>query len=206
MLAVSLDGRLAPPAGGAAQIGGPGDRRALEEALAWCDAALLGAETLRRHGTTCLLRQPDLLALRAAAGRPPQPIAIVASRSGRLDPDLPFFRQPLERWLLGPAGAAPPFQRHMPLRRWADTLAELGGLGIARLALLGGASLAGALAAEGWIDELQLSLCPRLLGGPHAWLPADAAPLPGRDRGWRLVELRRLEGEEVLLRYRLPSV
>ena len=49
VLAVSLDGRLAPPSGGAAQLGGSGDRRVLEEALAWSDAALLGAGTLRAH-------------------------------------------------------------------------------------------------------------------------------------------------------------
>ncbi|MFM8674853.1 MAG: riboflavin biosynthesis protein RibD, partial [Vulcanococcus sp.] len=41
VLAVSLDGRLAPPAGGAAQLGGRGDRRALEEALAWADGCLI---------------------------------------------------------------------------------------------------------------------------------------------------------------------
>ena len=43
MLAVSLDGRLAPPSGGAAQLGGSGDRQVLEQALAWSDAVLIGA-------------------------------------------------------------------------------------------------------------------------------------------------------------------
>ena len=56
-----------------------------------------------------------------------------------------------------------------------------------------------ALLAEGWIDELQLTLCPRLLGGPHAWLPLAAAVQAGE---WGLQEQRRLEGEELLLRYR----
>ena len=41
VLAVSLDGRLAPPEGGAAQLGGRGDRRVLEEALAWADGCLV---------------------------------------------------------------------------------------------------------------------------------------------------------------------
>ena len=45
VLAVSLDGRLAPPSGGAAQLGGAGDRRVLEQALAWSDAVLIGAGT-----------------------------------------------------------------------------------------------------------------------------------------------------------------
>ena len=100
MLAVSLDGRLAPPEGGAAQIGGRGDRGVLEEALAWADGALIGAETLRRHGTTCLIHGRDLLQSRQQRGLAPQPHALVVSRSGRLPAELPFFRQPLQRWLL----------------------------------------------------------------------------------------------------------
>jgi len=110
VLAVSLDGRLAPPEGGAAQLGGAGDRRALEEALAWADGCLIGAQTLRLHGSTCLIHQPDLLELRRVQGRPPQPWALAVSRSGQLDPQLPFFHQPLRRGLLAPAGvrSSPP--------------------------------------------------------------------------------------------------
>ena len=47
VLAVSLDGRLAPPVGGAAQLGGSGDRLVLEEALAWADVAVVGADVGR---------------------------------------------------------------------------------------------------------------------------------------------------------------
>ncbi len=107
VLAVSLDGRLAPPSGGAAQLGGAGDRRALEEALAWADGCLIGAQTLRLHGTTCLIRQADLLERRRLQGRPPQPWALAVSRSGRLDPQLPFFRQPLRRGLVASAPVDP---------------------------------------------------------------------------------------------------
>ena len=203
VLAVSLDGRLAPPQGGAAQIGGRGDRRVLEEALAWADAALLGAETLRRHGTTCLIHAPDLLAARAAEGRAPQPLALVASRSGAISPHLPFFQQPLERWLLAPAAVAGGahalgFTRGMPLAAWPAALQQLAALGLERLVVLGGAALAGSLLAEGLLDELQLTLCPRVLGGSHTWLPAGVVLDPST---WKLREQRPLEGGEVLLRY-----
>jgi len=245
VLAVSLDGRLAPPEGGAAQIGGRGDRRVLEEALAWADGALLGAETLRRHGSTCMIHAADLLAQRHQQGRPEQPLALVASRGGAIPVDLPFFRQPVERWLLlgqvpaqaaaraahlslspvaadegtfrdlkvdgpGPApggdvgrAAAGPagFARVMALRAWEKTLQELAAAGLERLVVLGGAALAGALLAENRIDELQLTFCPRLLGGEHTWLDSEVAlPLGARD-GWRLLEQRCLEGEELLVHY-----
>ncbi len=220
VLAVSLDGRLAPASGGAAQLGGPGDRRVLEEALAWADAALVGAETLRRHGTTCLIHQRDLQEGRTAAGRPLQPIAIAVSRSGDLAPDLPFFRQPLERWLLraapapAPAGPTPPrplpgppgFSRQLDLPSWKEALQELARLGLGRLAVLGGATLAAALLRENVLEELQLTFCPLLLGGCHTWLPPGATLTPEEPAPrWQLVEHRPLGDNELLLRYRRQS-
>lgn len=206
MLAISLDGRLALPQGGASPLGGRGDRRVLEEALAWADACLIGAETLRIHGTTCLIHHPDLLAGRAEAGRSPQPVAIVVSGSGRWPLDLPFFHQPLRRWWLQGVGAdgadpacAEGFEACLVLGSWPETLAELGCRGVRQLVLLGGARLAQALLREDLVDELQLTLVPRLLGGPHAWLPAGSGPLP--EGSWRLLEHRALGEGELLLRY-----
>lgn len=212
VLAVSLDGRLAPPGGGAAQLGGPGDRRVLEESLAWADGCLIGARTLRLHRTTCLIHADDLIEKRRRAGRSAQPIAIVVSRRADLPPDLPFFDQALDRWLLlappgyGDGGAGgvcqrPGFHRCLPLRGWTDALRGLGSLGLHRLLVLGGAELAGALLAEDRLDELQLTVCPRLLGGPHVWLsPSLDVPVAAR-RGWRLVDCRSLPGQEVALTY-----
>jgi 5-amino-6-(5-phosphoribosylamino)uracil reductase len=212
VLAVSLDGRLAPAEGGAAQLGGPGDRRVLEEALAWADGCLIGAETLRLHGSTCLIRAPDLLEQRHLAARPPQPAALVVSRSGRIPAQLPFFQQPIERWLLAPArtasvpdqpsdqsqGQAPGFQRHLPLEPWPRLLACLAAEGLERLLVLGGARLAASLLREVLIDELQLTLCPQVLGGPHSWVPLQEAFARSH---WRLQETRPLGGDELMLRY-----
>lgn len=206
MLAVSLDGRLAPPAGGAAQLGGRGDRRALEEALAWADAALLGAETLRRHGSTCLIHAPDLLAERVRQGRHAQPPALVLSRSGQIPGDLPFWCQPLQRWWLTPAAPMPPtppaacsgWHRQLGFSSWPQLRQALAAEGLQRLVLLGGAQLAGQLLAAAQVDELQLSLCPLLLGGPHSWLPASQSLPPGQ---WQLLEQRSLGDDELLLRY-----
>lgn len=207
MLAVSLDGRLAPAAGGPAQIGGPGDRRVLEEALAWADACLIGARTLRLHGSTCLIHAADLLEQRRRDGRSDQPLALIVSRTGAFDPQLRFFSQPLERWLLTPSpasGSPPPgFTAVRPLGAWRDSLRDLAAGGLRRLVLLGGADLAGQLLADQLVDQLQLTICPQLLGGPHSWLPAGLDLAASR---WTLLEQRLLEGEELLLRYgRAPA-
>ena len=208
VLAVSLDGRLAPAEGGAAQLGGSGDRRVLEEALAWADGCLIGAETLRLHGSTCLIRAPDLLEQRHWAGCPPQPAALVVSRSGQIPAQLPFFQQPIDRWLLAPAsaapvpGQAPGFQRYLPLEPWPRLLSGLAAEGLERLLVLGGAQLAACLLREALIDELQLTLCPQVLGGPHSWVPLQEACAGSH---WRLQETRQLGGDELMLRYALRA-
>ncbi len=204
VLAVSLDGRLAPAEGGAAQLGGRGDRRVLEESLCWADAVLLGAETLRVHGTSCLIHHPDLREERLSRGLPPQPPVVVWSRSGHFSPELPFFRQPFERWLLLPSATAPAaapkgFDRLLPFADWPATRAHLAALGVERLAVLGGARLAASLVAARVLDELHLTLCPRLLGGGHGWLPADAQGDPATL--WTLRQTRPLGGGELLLLY-----
>lgn len=204
VLAVSLDGRLAPAEGGAAQLGGPGDRRRLEEALCWADAVVLGAQTLRLHGTSCLIHAPDLLQQRHQKGFPPQPKVIVWSRGGEISPELPFFRQPLERWLLraapgdlSPDAEVPGFSRILPFHTWTETLEQL--VGLQRVVALGGAQLVASLMAAAVVDEIQLTLCPTLLGGSHLWLPAQATG-DGSVR-WALLEHRALAGGELLLHY-----
>jgi 5-amino-6-(5-phosphoribosylamino)uracil reductase len=204
VLAVSLDGRLAPAEGGPAQLGGEGDRRVLEEALTGADAVLLGAQTLRLHGSSCLIHAPDLLRQRRELGLPPQPTVVVWSRSGQFSPQLPFFEQPLERWLLRSAttsasASVTGFQRILPFEDWPATLARLSGLGVRRMVVLGGGQLAAALVAAQALDELQLTLCPMLLGGSHGWLPAHAVSDPSLH--WALRRQEALGGGELLLLY-----
>jgi len=202
VLAVSLDGRLAPAAGGAAQLGGSGDRRVLEEALAWADACLIGARTIRLHGCTCLIRDPDLLEQRSTHQRSAQPHALVVSRSEVFEPALRFFQQPLERWLLTPSVAADlpeGFQQRRVIDSWPQLLRRLAAEGLGRLVVLGGAELAGQLLEQQLVDELQLTVVPQLLGGSHAWLPPGCALQPDT---WRLVDQRGLGDDELLLRYR----
>ena len=207
VLAVSLDGRLAPPNGGAAQLGGSGDRRVLEEALAWSDAALIGAGTLRAHHCSCVIRDRDLLEARSRTGRPQQPSVLVVSRQGDFPLDWPFFQQPFERHLLSESGCpAPGFQHSFRLcLRWSETLKALSSHGWSRFALLGGAALSHSLLVQDAVDELQLTLSPRILGGSFHWLLQTQTPLPetlASPEAWKLLEARSLGGNELLVHYR----
>ena len=212
VLAVSLDGRLAPADGGAAQLGGKGDRRALEEALAWADAVLIGAGTLRAHQCSCLIHNPDLLEQRRSAGRSDQPLAVVVSRSPDFSQDWLFFRQPLRRWLLSDGPDQPGFEARLePAPNWCLTLQRLADHQLTRVVLLGGAGLTASMLQEDCIDELQLTLTPRLLGGAECWLPvsgphhavpsAAVPPALQSSQGWSLDEVLPLGGDELLVRY-----
>ena len=207
VLAVSLDGRLAPSGGGAAQLGGSGDRRVLEEALAWSDAVLIGAGTLRAHRSSCLIRDRDLLNQRRVEGRSPQPAALVVSRDAGFPLEWPFFQQPFERHLLsGCDGSAPGFQSCCRLSScWSETLNDLASKGWFRLVLLGGAVLTHSFLAQDAVDELQLTFSPRILGGSFNWLLQSDTPLPASlasSQAWSLVEARSLADHELLVHYR----
>ena len=203
VLAVSLDGRLAPPQGGAAKLGGAADRRVLEECLAWADACLVGAGTLRVHGNTCLIHGEDLLRQRQRQQRSSQPHLLVVSRQARLDDALPVFRQPLECWWLAPGQArvdrAPPWCRGVvPLPRWPALPQAMARKGWRRLVVLGGAQLATTLLAHDLLHELHLTLCPHVLGGGRLWLHDGVAMPPNL---WRPLESRPLGGGEWLCRW-----
>ena len=206
VLAISLDGRLAPAEGGAAQLGGQGDRVALEQALAWADACLIGAGTLRLHQCTCLIRNQALVDQRLAAGRSAQPAAVVVSRSPDFSPSWRFFQQPLSRWLLAPAPMDQGFDRWFPLAdSWPQRLADLGSAGVQKLVLLGGAHLAADLLVADCVDGLRLTLVPRVLGGSNTWLPTGLSALPESltaPNAWRAEGGEPLGEGEWLLRYR----
>ena len=205
VLAISLDGRLAPAEGGAAQLGGKGDRVALEQALAWADACLIGAGTLRAHQCTCLIRNQALVDQRLASGRPDQPAAVVVSRSPDFSRSWRFFQQPLRRWLIAPAAMDQGFDRWIPLAdSWPQQLADLGAAGLQRLVLLGGAQLAADLLAADCVDGLRLTLVPRVLGGSNTWLPTGLLTLPESltaPNAWRDEGAEPLGEGEWLLRY-----
>ncbi|MFL0760550.1 MAG: RibD family protein [Prochlorococcus sp.] len=215
VLAISLDGRLTSAAGGAAQLGGAGDRRALEEALAWADGVLIGAGTLRVHQSTCLIHDQDLLDQRMSAGRSAQPTAVVVSRQQWYSAEMPFFQQPIERWLLSPDQLSaegfkdplPPvgYQRQLLFEQdWVQVLNRLAELGLSRVVLLGGAQLALSLLQADVVDELQLTLTPKLLGGMHTWVPHQVGGLPEglwEAESWQLQAVEPLADNELLLSY-----
>jgi 5-amino-6-(5-phosphoribosylamino)uracil reductase len=177
VLAMTADGKIANGDRSAAKFSSPQDFRHLEEQVAQADAVLIGAGTLRIHGTTMRVLDPDLIQSRIQRGQSPQPIQIVCSRSGDLDSDLKFFRQPVPSWLLTSAvDEDERFDRVLQIGDaqeidWQQAWLKLADLGIDRLCILGGAEIATALWEQDLIDELQITICPVIFGGATAPTP-----------------------------------
>jgi len=216
---MSADGKIADVQRSPAQFGSSADKRHLEAQIAQADGVLFGAGTLRAYGTTLRVTSPDLLKQREQQGRPPQPVQIVCSRSGQIDPQLPFFRQAAPRWLLTTvSGAAdwysqpgfdevlttPPLPKSPDLTiDWSVAFQYFATADLQRLAVLGGGELVASLLAVDLIDELRLTICPLLLGGAKA-------PTPVAGMGFLANLAPHLEllsvqpaGQEVFLHYRL---
>ncbi|MEG5057278.1 dihydrofolate reductase family protein [Microcoleus sp. A2-C5] len=104
ILAISADGKIADKVRSPARFGSANDKAHLEQQVAANDAVLFGNGTLQAYGTTMRVISPELLKQRELAGKPPQPVQIVCSRSHQFDPNLRFFQQPVPRWLLTAEG------------------------------------------------------------------------------------------------------
>ena len=92
------------------------------------------------------------------------------------------------------------FERLLRLGPWAGLKQQLAAEGLKQVLLLGGAQLAAALLQADQVDELQLTICPLLLGGDKHWLPAGFELQPQR---WQLLEQRPIAGGELLVRYQI---
>jgi len=215
ILAMTADGKISDYQHSAARFGSANDKLHLQQQVSLADAVLFGAGTLRAYGTTMSVTDADLLRSRKERGQLPQAIQIVVSASGNLDPQWRFFQQPVPRWLISKPENSLQWRDRSEFERiitipedalatsWGSVLKQLSGLGLNKLAILGGGELAASLFAEDLIDELWLTLCPVIFGG-------NAAPTPVGGSGWlqsqckqlQLLEVKQVE-QELFLHYRV---
>ncbi len=100
IIAMSLDGKIGIDVNMRATFTSPNDFHHLETQVSLCDAVIFGANTLRAYGTSLSIKDSDLLRQREARQQPPQPLHLVCSPSGNLQPEWAFFSQPLPRGLI----------------------------------------------------------------------------------------------------------
>jgi riboflavin-specific deaminase-like protein len=213
--AATLDGRITI-GGRSGPIGNEADRELFHELRVQVDAVMVGAGTADTERYGRIVRDPDRRERRRAAGLEPEPLAVLVSARLSLDPDLPLLQDESSRVVivteaddkldgvrahvdyLRPSDAPATSEdlagraAMLPLAPMVRALRERHGIGLVMCE--GGSLLAGALLREGLVDELFLSVAPKLAAGtgptvvtsPPLEPPLDADLVTAHEAGGHL--------------------
>ena len=187
----------------------------VDELRASCDAILVGAGTIRADNPRLLLRSQSRRQARTAAGLGPDPIRVVLSRAGALDPAAAIFTARGPRAIVYVAVQAAQGARERlgaaaevvsagdQAADFGTVLADLRDRGVRRLLVEGGQSVRTQFLQAGLADELQLAIAPFLVGDSRApRLAGDGAFAADPAHRARLVQVRQV-GDMAVATYQL---
>jgi 2,5-diamino-6-(ribosylamino)-4(3H)-pyrimidinone 5'-phosphate reductase len=214
-MAMSLDGKITTYRRERIAMGTEHDRRLMDELRSNVDAVIVGAGTVKYDGYPVLLRYKDLEAKRTARGRPPHPINVALSRELAIPSTRPFFTHAGTQKIIFTTRAAPvtrvkrfsklaevivlPKRTLLP----SDVLNNLHQRKVESVLLEGGGEVHFAFAKEGVVDDVYITITPRLVGGATAPTVLDGKGfLASNHPHLRLVSMKRI-GDELFLKYRV---
>jgi riboflavin-specific deaminase-like protein len=151
------------------------DRRLFHILRTQADAVMVGAGTARVEGYGRMMKNQELRDKRVAEGLAPDPLAVIVS--GRLDlpADLPLLVEPEQRVVIatGSDASLPGLGPQVEYQRLGDDLPLLmaklrADYGVRSVLCEGGPTLNSHLFAAGLVDELFLTLHPKVAGGAAA--------------------------------------
>lgn len=213
--AVTADGKVTTRNRTPADFTSPRDKRRLLEIRAKADAILVGRNTVATDAMSMRLGDRALREKRRAKGLPAEPLRVIVSASGKLDPAGKVFRSPGRRRIVFSTLRMPDATRGALVSRGdlhlldadaiplEDVLTALRQIyDVRTLVCEGGPTIFRQLVGLDAVDELYLTVAPRIFGG------ADAPTLAGTDPNFlrtihrfRLESFRAHDGE-CFLRYR----
>jgi len=206
--AATVDGR-ATIGGVSGPIGSEADTAMLAGLRTRFDAVMIGAGTMRAERYGRLAAKPETRERRERVGLEADPLMVIVS--GRLDLpwEAPLFTDG-GRVLIFTASAAEPPETATPLQivrheKFVDVVAALRLLreehGVRALLCEGGPGLHGELEGGGMVDELFLTIAPKLVGGEAPRIVEGELPAPAElELAWLLEQ----DGE-LFARYRRPA-
>jgi riboflavin biosynthesis pyrimidine reductase len=208
-LVISADGHVAVD-GRSAPLTDPGDRAMFHALRERVDAVMAGPATVATERYGRLIPDPDRRARRQATGREPEPLAVIASRSGELPLQVPLFDVPEARIVVFSPVAADQAEVAAQLHQEEYDSGVEGALagalttlrrryGVQTLLCEGGPTLVGLLLAEQLVDDLFLTIAPKLIGNVSP-APVIGGPPLLEPAGLRLVDVLIREGT-LFLRY-----
>ncbi len=145
-MAMTLDGKIATAAGQSKWITGPAAREHVQYLRKWCDAIMVGGETVRQDSPGLIVHATD------TAWK--QPLKLIATRSMNDNDLLKYFPDKSAR-AISPSSPA----------EWQDLLLELGKENITALLIEGGGELAAEVLNAGIVNKIEFHIAPKILGG-----------------------------------------
>jgi len=214
-MAMSLDGKINTSRREDIVLGSKHDRRLMDELRAKVEAVIVGAGTVKHDGHPILMRYADLLEKRRESGLPPHPVNIVLSRKLDVPSTREFFHNSKTQKIVfttrsAPASRVKRFSKLaevvvLPKRTLSpsDVLEDLRRREFKRVLVEGGGELHFAFARDNVIDDIYVTLTPRLIGGVSAPTILDGKGFSAAEhRRLRLVSSKQIE-DELFLNYRV---
>ena len=217
---MSLDGFIDDASGTRLLLSGEADFDRVDEVRAGCDAILVGAGTVRADDPRLMVRSLARREARIARGVPADPVKVVLSGRGDIDPAARLFSAGQAATIVY-VGSAAAGRAQAALGAVAEVvdagdpvdlshvLADLAARGIGRLMVEGGGSVHTAFLTAGLADELQRAVAPFFVADAAAprfasgGIAGSVFPWNSRHRA-RLAEVGRA-GDMAVLRYALSS-
>jgi len=202
-LAISLDGKIATARREHFPLGTKADLTQMIELRKRCDAILMGAATLRVYQKPCRVKGAD-----------PQPCNVIVSRSLEgLDAAWPFFNTPDVKRILF-VSQKPTAEQEKKFRESSDVVLLQAGSpiasqivsaltkkGIKNLLVEGGGSVMWDFVSQDLIDEFNVTLTPRILGGKDAPTLVEGDGFSMQDVRNLKLKSSRVVGNEIYLVY-----
>jgi riboflavin-specific deaminase-like protein len=177
--AITADGKIAFASRGFVPFGSERDREHMMELRATADAVMAGARTVEISGTTLAPGGKKFQRLRLAHGLSEFNLRVIVTGNGSINPGANIFKRRFSTIIMLVTDRAPEKQLRI-LRSVADEVKVFGGKEIdfpaalrwlrekwkvQRLLCEGGGALHGAMVRAGLVNELHLTICPKIFGG-----------------------------------------
>jgi len=186
-MAMTADGKIATANRAIHSFGSARDLAHLYELRATADAVMCGARTVEISQSILGTGGEKFRKLRFQSGRAKYNLRVIVSGSGSIDPGAEIFKQRFSPIIVLTTRRAPA-KKLAQLRSLADEVKVFGGTQInfhsalrwlhrdwdvKRLLCEGGGELNEALFRAGLVDEINLTICPKISGGRTAPTIAD---------------------------------
>jgi len=218
-MAITADGKIATANRKVSSFGSKRDQEHLYELRATADAIMCGAGTVNAGPVTLGPGAAKFRKMRAQRGLAEYNVRIIASGSGNVNPDAEIFKKKFSPVLILTSDRAGE-EKIKPLRELATEIKSFGAREVdfhkalqwlrekwkvKRLLCEGGGELDDALFRAGLVNELHLTICPKIFGGRKAPTIAEGDGVPKLANAAQL-KLKSMEriGEELFVVYTVP--